>query len=57
MKNQGKSLHPLFWVDRGYGIQNNRIDLTINEFLTVWKTQYSSKRYLQICEVKPPKKL
>ena len=37
MKNQWKS-QPLFWVHRVYGIQNDRLDLTINEFLTVLKT-------------------
>ena len=57
MKNPWKSRHPLFRVHRVYGIQNDRLDLTINEFLTIWKTQHRSKRYLQICEMKKPEKL
>ena len=47
MKNPWKSCHPLFWVHRVYGIQNNHLDLTINEFLTIWKTIHHIKRYLQ----------
>ena len=57
MKNPWKSRHLLFGVHRGYGIQNDRLDLTINEFLMIWKTQHRSKRYLQICEMKNPEKL
>ena len=57
MKNPWKSRHPLFRVHRVYGIQNDRLDLTINKFLTIWKTQHGSKRYLQICEIKKPEKL
>ena len=57
MKNPRKSRHPLFRVHRIHGIQNDRLDLTINEFLTIWKTQHQSKRYLQICEMKKPEKL
>ena len=49
-KNQWKSCHPLFRVHRVYGIQNDPLDLTINEFLTVWKKQHRSKRYYQITE-------
>ena len=49
MKNPWKK-----WV---YGIQNNHLDPMIDKFLMVWKTQYRSKRYLQICEMKPPKKM
>ena len=40
-----------------YGIQNDCLDLTINEFFTVWKTIYRSKRYLQISELKKYEKL
>ena len=47
MKNQWKSRHLLFGVHRGYGIQNDRLDLTINEFLSVWKTMHCGLRYLQ----------
>ena len=50
MKNPWKSRHPLFWVHRVYGIQNDRLDLTINKFLTVLKTQHRS--YLQIGQMK-----
>ena len=57
MKNPWKSRHPLFLVHRVYGIQNDRLDLTINELLTVWKTMHRSKRYLQISEMKKPEKL
>ena len=39
-----------------YVIQNNHLDLSINEFLTVWKKQHQSKRYLQICERKNDEK-
>ena len=38
MRNPWKNFHPLFWVHRVYGIQNDRLYLMINEFLTVWKT-------------------
>ena len=38
MKNAWKSRHLLFWVHRVYGIQNDRINLTVNEFSTVLKT-------------------
>ena len=47
MKNPWKSCHPLFRVHRVLGIQNDRLDLTNNEFLTIWKTQHHSQRYLQ----------
>ena len=47
-KNQWKSCHPLFRVHRVNGIQNNCHILTINNFLTVWKTKHCSKIYLQI---------
>ena len=43
MKNPLKSRHLLFRVHRVYGIQNDRLDLTVNEFLTVSKTPHSSK--------------
>ena len=33
-------------VQRFYGIQNDRLDLMINKFLTVWKTIHYSKGYL-----------
>ena len=52
MKNPLKSRHPIFRVHRIHGIQNDRLDLTINEFLTIKKMQYRSKRYLKICEMK-----
>ena len=44
-KNPWKSRHPLFWIHRVYGIQNDRLNLTINEFLKIWKTMHHSKRY------------
>ena len=47
MKNPWKSRHLLFGVHRGYGIQNDRLDLTINEFLAVWKTMHRGLRYFQ----------
>ena len=47
MKNPWKSRHPLFWVNRVYGIQNDHHDLTINDFLMVWKTMHRSQIYLQ----------
>ena len=56
MKNPWKSCHPLFRVHRVYGIQNDRLDLTINKFLTFLKTQHHIKRYLQICETKEKRK-
>ena len=39
-----------------YVIQNTHLDLALNEFLTVWKKQHDSKKYLQICEKKMPEK-
>ena len=56
MKNPWKSCNLLFRVHRVYGIQNGHLNLTINEFLTVWKMQYYSKRYQQICEMKTHEK-
>ena len=53
MKNPWSSRHLLFWV---YGIQNDRLDLTINQFLTFLKMQHHIKRYLQICETKEKRK-
>jgi len=50
MKNPWKSRHLLFGVHRGYGIQNDRLDLTINEFLAVWKTMHRGLRYFQFFE-------
>ena len=50
-KSMKKTL-PTFWVHRVYCIQNYRHNITINEFLTVWKMQHRSKRYLQIWEIK-----
>ena len=47
MKNQWESRHLLFGVHRGYGIQNDRLDLTINEFLSVWRTMHRGPRYFQ----------
>ena len=47
MKNPLKSRHLLFRVHRVYGIQNDRLDLTVNEFLTVLKTLHCSQRNLQ----------
>ena len=47
MKNPWKSRHLLFGVHRGYGIQNDRLDLTINEFLSVFKTLHRGPRYFQ----------
>ena len=41
MKNSWKSLHTLFWVLDGYGIQNDDVKITLNEFLTVSKTLHS----------------
>ena len=52
MKNPLKSRHLLFLVHRVYGIQNDYLDLTIREFLTVLKTLHSSKRYSQKCWTK-----
>ena len=57
MKNPLKSRHLLFRVHRVYGIQNDCLDLTINEFLTIWKTQHRSKRYSLICKMKTTEKL
>ena len=57
MKNPLKSRHLLFRVHRVYGIQNDRLDLTVNEFLTVSKTLHSSKRYSQKCKTKKFKEL
>ena len=37
----------LEFTGRGYGIQNDRLDLTINEFLSVWKTMHRGLRYFQ----------
>ena len=56
MKIPWRSRHPLFWVLRVYGIQNDRLDLTITEFLTFLKIQHHIKRYLQICETKEKRK-
>ena len=50
-----KVLFPICKIN--FGIQNDCLDLTINEFLTIWKTQHCSKRYLQICEMKKTEKL
>ena len=57
MKNQQICHQALFRVYRVHGIQNDRLDLTISEFLTVWKTQYRSRRYQQFCEVNKHEKL
>ena len=57
MKNPLKSRHLLFGVHRVYGIQNDRLNLTVNEFLTVLKTLHSSKRYSQKCKRKKSKEL
>ena len=47
MKNPWRGRNPLFWVHRVYGIQNDRLDLTINQFLTFLKMHHHIKRYLQ----------
>ena len=39
LKNEQTSHQTLFQVYRVHGIQKNCLNLTINEFLTVWKTQ------------------
>ena len=57
MKNPKKCRHLLFWVHRVYGMQNERLDLTINEFFTVWKTMLLSQRYSQKCKMKKLKEL
>ena len=51
MKNPLKSCHLFCWVHRGFGIQNNQLDLRINEFLTVLKTLHGSQRYLQFFDL------
>ena len=56
MKNPWKSRHQLFRVHRVYGIQNDRLDLTVNEFFTVWKTMLRSQRYSQKCKMKKHEK-
>ena len=49
MKNPWKSCHPLFWVHRVYGIQNERLDLTINEFLTFEKQCIVARDIYNFC--------
>ena len=50
MKNPWKTCHRFFRVDRVYIHQNDRLDLTVNEFFTVWKTMFLSQRYFQFFE-------
>ena len=57
MKNPLKSCHLLFLVHRVYGIQNDCLDLTLNEFSMIFKTLHSSKRYSQKCSTKKSKEL
>ena len=52
MKNPGKTRHRFFRVDRVYIHQNDRLDLTVNEFFTVLKTMIHSRRYSQKCKMK-----
>ena len=47
MENLLKSRHLLFRVHRVYGIQNDRLGITINEFFMVFKTIHQSQRNLQ----------
>ena len=50
MKNPWKTRHMFFRVDRVYIHQNDRLDLTVNEFFTVWKMMLLSQRYFQFFE-------
>ena len=50
MKNPWKTRHVFFRVDRVYIHKNDRLDLTVNEFFTVWKMMLLSKRYFQFFE-------
>ena len=52
-----KNSSPTFQSSQGLWYQNNRLDLTVNKFLTVCKTQHRTKRYLRIWEEKKPEKL
>ena len=54
LSNPWKSCFPFFLVHWVYGIQNKRLDLTINEFLTIWKTLH---RYSQNGKSKRPQKV
>ena len=45
-----KSCHTFFGFHRVYGMQNDRLDLTVNEFFTVWKMMLCSQRYFQFFE-------
>ena len=38
-------------------MQNDRLDLTINEIFTVWKTMLLSRRYSQKCKMKKLKEM
>ena len=49
MENPLYGCYKFFGVHRVYGIQNNRIDLTINEFSMIFKKLHSSQRYSQKC--------
>ena len=51
MKNPLKSRHQFCWVHRVYGIQNDRLDLRSNKFLTVLKSKHCSWKYLQIFDL------
>ena len=57
MKNPWKTRHRFFRVDRVYIHQNDRLDLTVNEFFTVWETMLRSQRYSQKCKMKKLKEL
>ena len=56
-KNLWKSCPTFFRVDRVYIHQNDRLDLTVNEFFTVWETMLRSQRYSQKCKMKKLKEL
>ena len=51
MKTPLESRHQFCWVYRVYGIQNDRLNLRINEFLLVLKTMHCSQRYLQFFDL------
>ena len=47
MKNPWKSCHPFWWVHRVYGMQNNRLDLTVILAEKNSKKNHCSQRYLR----------
>ena len=54
LRVKNESRHQLFRVHRVYGIQNDRLDLTVNKFFMVWKTMLPSQIYSVKCKMKNP---